>query len=143
MKHRVKKMRFGRGYDFNKMMVRKLSVNFFMKGHLSSTLARLKTIKPFIETLISKMKKETSSNKNYLLKILNNQKVVKMGFDNFGKAILNVKGGYLRIIKYGQRNSDGSEFGRLEWAYPVVIETEKTIKKTEQKKVIPVSSKTK
>ena len=73
MKHRVKKMRFGRGYDFNKMMVRKLSVNFFLKGHLSTTLARLKIIKPFIETLISKMKKETISNKNYLLKQLADQ----------------------------------------------------------------------
>ncbi len=135
-------MRFGRGYDFNKMMVRKLSVNFFLKGHLSSTLARLKIIKPFIEKLISKMKKETTSNKNYLLAILNNKKLVKMGFDNFGKAILNVKGGYLRIVKYGQRNSDGSEFGRLEWAHPVVIETEK-IKKIEPKKVTPISLKTK
>jgi len=142
MKHRVKKMRFGRGYDFNKMMVRKLSVNFFLKGHLSTTLARLKIIKPFIETLISKMKKETSSNKNYLLKVLNNKEVVKMGFDNFGKTIANVKGGYLRIIKYGPRNSDGSEFGRLEWAYPVVIEKEK-VKKTELKKVTPVNPKAK
>lgn len=88
------------------------------------------------------MKKETTSNKNYLLAILNNKKLVKMGFDNFGKAILNVKGGYLRIVKYGQRNSDGSEFGRLEWAHPVVIETEK-IKKIEPKKVTPISLKTK
>jgi len=35
------------------------------------------------------MKKETSSNKNYLLKVLNNKEVVKMGFDNFGKTIAN------------------------------------------------------
>jgi len=143
MKHRVKKMRFGRGYDFNKMMVRKLSVNFFLKGHLSTTLARLKIIKPFIETLISKMKKETISNKNYLLKILNDPKVVRMGFDNFGKVIAKVNGGYLRIIKYCPRNSDGSEFGRLEWAYPIVIETVKAIKKVEPKKATPVKPKTK
>lgn len=136
-------MRFGRGYDFNKMMVRKLSVNFFLKGHLSTTLARLKIIKPFIETLISKMKKETVSNKNYLLKIFNDQKVVRMGFDNFGKAISKINGGYLRIIKYGPRNSDGSEFGRLEWAHPVVIETAKAVKKEEPKKIAPTDSKTK
>jgi len=89
-------MRFGRGYDFNKMMVRKLSVNFFLKGHLTTTLARLKIIKPYIETLISKMKKETASNKNYLIRIFNNPELVRMCFDNFGKVIVNVNGGYLK-----------------------------------------------
>ena len=66
-----------------------------------------------------------------------------MGFDNFGKVIAKVNGGYLRIIKYCPRNSDGSEFGRLEWAYPIVIETVKAIKKVEPKKATPVKPKTK
>jgi len=135
MRHRFKKTKFGRGYDFDKMMIRKLSNNFLLNNHLETTLSRIKKIKPVLESLISKMKKDSESNKNLLLKYLDNNEVIEKGFKIIGPAITKINGGYLKIIKIGTRNSDGSEEARLEWAHKIVFP--ESVKK-ETDKVKPV-----
>ena len=120
MRHRVKKIKFADGYDANRALVRKLAVNFFLKGKLSTTLSRAKAIKPVLEKLIEKMKVKTESNLNYLKQKLDNREVLEIAYRDIGPVIAKINGGYIRVIKLGKRQSDGAETARIEWVYPVI-----------------------
>jgi large subunit ribosomal protein L17 len=120
MRHRVKKIKFSDGIDANRALVRKLAVNFFLKGKLTTTLAKAKAIKPVIERLIEKMKEKTEANVNYLKQKLDSDEVLLIAYRDIGPVVAKINGGYVRIIKLGQRESDGAEVGRIEWVYPII-----------------------
>ena len=120
MRHRVKKIKFSNGIDANRALVRKLAVNFFLKGKLTTTLSKAKAIKPVIERLIEKMKIRTEANVNYLKQKLDNKEVIEMAYKDISPIIAKINGGYVRVVKLGQRESDGAEVGRIEWVYPII-----------------------
>lgn len=120
MRHRVKKVKFSNGIDANRALVRKLAVNFFLKGKLSTTLSRAKAMKPVIEKLIEKMKIKTESNFNYLKQKLDDKEVLKIAYNDISPVVAKINGGYVRVIKLGRRESDGAETARIEWVYPII-----------------------
>lgn len=120
MRHRVKKIKFSDGYDANRALVRKLAVNFFLKGKLTTTLVKAKAMKPVIEKLIEKMKVKTESNLNYLRQKLDNNEMIAIAYKDISPVIRKINGGYIRIIKLGKRDSDGAEMGKVEWVYPII-----------------------
>jgi len=120
MRHGVKKIKFSNGIDANLALTRKLAVNFFLKGKLSTTLSKAKAMKPVIERLIEKMKVKTESNLNYLKQKLDSKEVIEMAYKDISPTIAKINGGYVRVIKLGQRESDGAETARIEWVYPII-----------------------
>lgn len=120
MRHRVKKIKVKWGRDANKMLMRKLAANFISKGKIITTIKKAKIVKSHIERLVEKSKIKTEANKNYLLRFIANRKLITFLFDTVGTALKNISGGYVRIIKMGSRESDGSEMAKLEWAHPIV-----------------------
>lgn len=120
MRHRVKKIKFSNGIDANRALVRKLAVNFFLKGKLTTTLSKAKAIKPVIEKLIEKMKVKTESNLNYLKQKLDNKEVLEIAYKDISPVIVKINGGYIRVVKLGKRESDGAETARIEWVYPII-----------------------
>jgi len=120
MRHGVKKIKFSNGIDANRALTRKLAVNFFLKGKLSTTLSKAKAMKPVIERLIEKMKVKTESNLNYLKQKLDRKEVIEMAYKDISPTIAKINGGYVRVIKLGQRESDGAETARIEWVYPII-----------------------
>jgi len=120
MRHGVKKIKFSNGIDANRALTRKLAVNFFLKGKLSTTFSKAKAMKPVIERLIEKMKVKTESNLNYLKQKLDSKEVIEMAYKDISPTIAKINGGYVRVIKLGQRESDGAETARIEWVYPII-----------------------
>ena len=103
------------------MLVRKLAVNFVTHSRIETTLKRAKVLKSVVEKLVEKAKVESEANKNSLLSILNNKKIVERMFKETGKAMKDKVGGYVRIVRLGiGRRDDGAEMARLEWAHPIV-----------------------
>ncbi|MFN4212677.1 MAG: 50S ribosomal protein L17 [Microgenomates group bacterium] len=119
MRHRVKKIKVKGGKDANKMLMVKLVNNFFVKGKLTTTIKKAKLVKSYIERLVEKSKVKTEANKNYLLRYIHDKKLINFLFETVGPAFKSLKGGYVRIIRIGQRDSDGSEIGKLEWTQPI------------------------
>lgn len=132
MRHGVKKIKFNWGKDANKMLMRKLAVNFLSKGYLQTTLSKAKALRPYLEKLVSKMKVKSEANKNYLLRYLGDEKIVNNGFKVIGPALSKINGGYVRIIKMNIRSTDGATMTKIVWVYPVVLEEVKKIKKDEK-----------
>lgn len=142
MWHGVKKIKIEQGSDANKMLVRKLAINFFKHGKLVTTVKKAKVLKSTIEKLVERTKSQSEANKNVLLGVLDNWRFVQSVFKNVGPALKDKVGGYVRIVRLGSRQSDGAVMSRLEWAYPVVFEEKKETPKTPEKtKKVKVSAK--
>lgn len=121
MLHNASKIKFHSGKDSNKMIVRKLLLNFLTHSHIVTTQKKGKVLKTIADKLVHKLKSKTESNKNVLLKYFPNSKLVNKLFDEVGAQVKNVNGGFLRVVKLNQRESDGSLMVRVEWAHPVVF----------------------
>src|SRR5438552_2143001 len=115
MEHARKNLRFKYGKDANKMLLRKLAKNFILKGKLTTTEKKAKFLKPNIEILVNGAKKNSQSAMNNLKSRLADKKVLEILINQVAPVFKNRVGGYVRLVKLSQRESDGSKMARIEW----------------------------
>ncbi|OGK22298.1 50S ribosomal protein L17 [Candidatus Roizmanbacteria bacterium RIFCSPHIGHO2_01_FULL_39_8] len=132
MRHRIKKIKFKSGRGANKMMTRKLIVNFIRQGKITTTLKRVKILKAQIEKLVEKMKVKNEANKNKLLSVVGDERLIPKMFEDIGKPLKERVGGYVKIVRLGARQSDSAEVAMLEWAYPIITNKEIKGKKAKE-----------
>ncbi len=118
MKHRVKKIKFKKGKDANKMLVKKLLLNFVKRGKIKTTIKRGKVLKAAIDKLMNLAKE---NKKNLILKYINNKKLTEFLMNKVVPVFSERKTGFTSIKKIGKRLSDGSEMVILSWIKPVII----------------------
>ncbi len=128
MRHGSNKIKVQYGRDANRMLMRKLAVNFFTHGKITTTEKKARVLKPYIERLVEKTKEVSEANKNYLLKSLARPKLVQTLFTSVGVAFKDRIGGYVSMQKLYERPNDGTLLIRLAWITPVVLE-KKLVKK--------------
>ncbi|MDA1316423.1 MAG: hypothetical protein O3B87_00185 [bacterium] len=102
--------------------MRKLVVNFLEHAHVETTLARGKAMKQRLDHVVFKMKTRSEQNTIYLKQYFPDRKTIEMLFDQVGKAIATIDGGYVRIVRLNRRLRDGAMMVRVEWAHPIVID---------------------
>lgn len=141
MKHGYQKIKIHSGKDSNRMILRKLLSNFFINSHIVTTEKKGKILKTAVDTMVSKLKQDKPANRNVVLSYIGDTKLVKHLFDKIGSQVSNINGGFVRLIKLGQRENDGSMMTRLEWAHPVVNDYKKiaSVKKPVEKKNVKVA----
>lgn len=115
MRHRLKKNNLGRKTAPRQSLIRSLAISLIIHGKIKTTLAKAKTVRPFIEKLVTRAKNNKLANRRILIAKLNNHEVVNKLINDYGKKYAGRKGGYLRIIKLGQRKGDGAESAILEF----------------------------
>lgn len=140
MRHRAKKNKFGHGVDNTHMTLRKLCNNFLAHDRMETTMHRARATKSQLERLIEKAKVENEANKIVLRSFFDDEDTVAMMFSKIGPFWKDVQGGYVRVVRLTERESDASAMGRLEWSKPFITEkpeekkVEKKIEKEEIKK---------
>lgn len=117
MKHQIKKIKFRGGKDANTMLVRKMCSNFISHGTLTTTQAKAKMMKSVLDTLIAKTGERTEGNKNYMLRILADAKLVDRLFTQLGPKTKDIKGGYVTLRRDKIRMNDGSQMVQVTWAH--------------------------
>jgi len=96
-----------------KALLRSLTNNFFLYEKIKTTEARAKELRPIAEKLITKAKKNNVANHRLLLKTLTPQLAKKLMKDT-ALRYKDRNGGYTRILKLGQRDSDGGKMVIIE-----------------------------
>ncbi len=114
MRHRTKRHKLGRTSPHRKRTLAALSNALIEHKHIRTTIAKAKAIRPFIEPLITRAKTDTEHNRRQVFRYLQDKKAVSTLFDEIGERVEGRPGGYVRIIKLGQRNNDGSEMALVE-----------------------------
>ena len=106
---RVKnKRRFGRNKSQKKALMQSLSRNLIHNGRIKTTEAKAKELRTFVEPLITTAKKDSVQSRRKLDKHFDKKTTSKM-ISEIGPQYQDRPGGYTRIIKIGQRDSDGAK----------------------------------
>ena len=102
MRHLKRGRKFGRERKLRRSLIRSLLNNFIKAEKITTTEAKAKEIRPLVEKLITRAKKDTVSNRRLVAKTLAPAQVKKL-FGEIAPRYAERKGGYTRIIKLGRR----------------------------------------
>jgi len=116
MKHRRAGRKLNRDINQRKALFKNLIAALILKGKVQTTEAKAKAVRPLVEKLITKAKKNTLASKRQVLKRLkNNKKISTILWTDIAKTFTNRTSGFTRIIPLTQRKGDMAKMVRLEW----------------------------
>lgn len=116
MRHHQSNRKFNRVKNVRTALVRSLAKSLILKEKITTTEPKAKEIRPYVEKLVTKAKKDTLTNRRLVIeKIGQDKKVVAKLFTELGTRFNERRGGYTRITKLGRRISDGSPMAVIEF----------------------------
>ncbi|OIO47563.1 MAG: 50S ribosomal protein L17 [Parcubacteria group bacterium CG1_02_40_82] len=107
MRHKNRGRKFGQKRDQRRAFLKSLVINLIMQGKIKTTEARAKEIRGLAERLITKTKKGDLANIRFAQRFLPKTALNKL-VKEIAPKYKERAGGYTRIVKLGQRSSDGA-----------------------------------
>ncbi len=96
-------------------LMRSLARNLVNEGRITTTLPKAKSLRPFVEKLVTKAKTGTLASRRLVISRIQGEKETKELFDTIAKKYKDRKGGYLRIIKIPARVLDAAPMAMIEF----------------------------
>ena len=106
MRHGLGTKKIGRLKGQTETLARSLVRSFFLKGHIKTTLAKAKLMKPVAERMITLARKDDLSSYRRLLVLLRDSDFVQTFKKDVTQRCGQRPGGYLRITKCEPRKGD-------------------------------------
>jgi large subunit ribosomal protein L17 len=114
MRHGKKFNHLGRTASHRKAMLSNMAKSLLEHKRISTTLAKAKELRKYIEPLITKAKEDTTHNRRVAFSYLKNKEAIKLLFGEVIEKVGSRPGGYTRIIKTGFRLGDNAEMCIIE-----------------------------
>lgn len=114
MRHLVKGRKLNRTAAHRGATMRALAMALIKNDRITTTLAKAKELRSFIEPLITRAKEDVMHNRRIVFAHLNEKSSVSKLFDVIGPASKDRPGGYTRVLKLGFRAGDGAETALIE-----------------------------
>ena len=109
MRHHDNIRKFGRKRKVRRGLMRSLAHNLILEEKIITTEAKAKSLRPYIEKLVTHARKDTVANRRLVSSRLGNDKVAtKRLFDIIAPRYKDRSGGYTRIVRVGVRAGDGA-----------------------------------
>jgi large subunit ribosomal protein L17 len=109
MRHGNKINHLGRTTAHRAALLRNLTIALFTHKRITTTLAKAKELRTFVEPLITKAKDNTTHNRRMVFSSLQNKEAVKELFGEIRDKVGDRPGGYTRILRTGFRLGDAAE----------------------------------
>ncbi|MDD2284940.1 MAG: 50S ribosomal protein L17 [Paludibacter sp.] len=130
MRHNKKFNHLGRKSAHRKSMLANMAVSLIQHKRITTTLAKAKALRVYVEPLLTKSKEDTTNSRRTVFSYLQNKEAVTELFQNISQKIADRPGGYTRILKTGLRLGDNAEMCIIELVdYNENMLKEKTTKK--------------
>ena len=133
MRHNKKFNHLGRKAAHRGAMLSNMACSLIMHKRISTTLAKAKALRIYVEPLLTKAKEDTTANRRLVFSELKQKEVVTELFKNVSEKIANRPGGYTRILRTGFRLGDAAEMCIIElvdYNENMLKETKKAAKKS-------------
>lgn len=114
MRHRKKGKKIGRTSSHRKRTLQALSNALIENKRITTTVAKAKALRPFVEPLITRAKEDSQHNRRQVFRHLQSNDAIEELFGEVSERVGDRPGGYTRIIKLGQRSGDGAELALVE-----------------------------
>ena len=114
MRHGKKFNHLSRKRGHRLALLRNLSAALIKYKRISTTLAKAKALKAYVEPLITKSKLNTTHSRRDVFAYLGNKEAVDELFTDVAAKVANRPGGYTRVIRTGFRAGDGADMAMIE-----------------------------
>ena len=115
MKHNIKNKKLNKTSSHRKAMFMNMSNALIKHEQITTTLAKAKELRRFVEKVITLGKKGDLVSRRKTVSILQDQKMSKKVFDVLADRYKGRPGGYTRIIKLGNRFGDNAPTAVIEF----------------------------
>lgn len=106
--------RFGHSASHQKAMIGNMVASLIAAEAIVTTQAKAKFIKPIAEKAISKAKLGTLHAQRQVVALIRDKEMATKLFTEIAPRYQDRNGGYLRIIKIGNRQGDNAPLARIE-----------------------------
>ena len=115
MRHAKKINHLGRTDAHRKAMLSNMATSLIMHKRISTTLAKAKALRMFVEPIVTRSKNDTTHSRREVFSQLQNKYAVTELFREISPKIADRPGGYTRILKTGFRKGDNAEMCIIEF----------------------------
>jgi large subunit ribosomal protein L17 len=114
MRHRKANRQLRRTSEQRLALLRGLAQSLIEHGAITTTEAKAKELRPFVEKLITKARSGTLHDRRLAGRHVQKRATADKLFQEVGPRFQTRAGGYTRILKLGHRKGDGAEMARIE-----------------------------
>ena len=114
MRHNKKFNHLSRTAEHRKAMLANMAISLIMHKRITTTLAKAKALKKYVEPLITRSKDDSTNSRRVVFSYLQNKEAIKELFGEVAMKVGDRPGGYTRIIKLGTRQGDAASICFIE-----------------------------
>ena len=114
MRHNKKFNHLSRTADHRAAMLANMAISLIMHKRITTTLAKAKALKKYVEPLITRSKDDNTNSRRVVFSYLQNKEALKELFGAVAQKVGDRPGGYTRIIKLGTRQGDAASVAFIE-----------------------------
>ena len=114
MRHNKKFNHLSRTADHRAALLANLAIALIQHKRITTTLAKAKALKKYVEPLITKSKNDTTNSRRVVFRYLQNKEAVTELFKEIAVKVGDRPGGYTRVIKLGLRRGDAAPIAFIE-----------------------------
>ena len=129
MRHNKKFNHLSRTASHRHAMLANMAISLIMHKRITTTLAKAKALKKYVEPIITRSKDNTTNSRRVVFGYLQNKYALKELFGTVAEKVGDRPGGYTRIIKLGSRLGDAADMCFIE-----LVDFDDNMAKTETKK---------
>jgi large subunit ribosomal protein L17 len=116
MRHHNNVRKFGRTKNQRRALLKGLALSLIKTERITTTEAKAKELRPYIEKMISQAQKGDANSKRLIVaKLMNRVTESKKLIEDIAPRFKGRQGGYTRILKLPQRLSDGAPMAIIEF----------------------------
>ncbi|MFZ2886498.1 MAG: 50S ribosomal protein L17 [Minisyncoccia bacterium] len=115
MKHGKKRRTLNRTKRQREALLRGLARSLVLENGITTTEAKAKELRPFVEELVTASKKGSVASRRLVASRLHDSEAVKVLHDKYAKQYAARAGGYTRIVKLGRQGKRVAEMARIEF----------------------------
>ena len=114
MRHNKKFNHLGRTASHRASLLANMASSLIMHKRITTTLAKAKALKKYVEPLITRSKNDTTTSRRIVFRYLQDKYAVKELFGDVAAKVADRPGGYTRVIKLGTRQGDAASIAFIE-----------------------------
>ena len=114
MRHGKKFNHLSRKTAHRKAMLANMACSLIEHKRINTTVAKAKALRQYVEPIITKSKNDTTHNRRLVFSTLRDKYAVTELFRDIAVKVGDRPGGYIRIIKLGNRQGDNASMAMVE-----------------------------
>ena len=113
MRHNKAINHLGRKSGHRKALLSNMATSLILHKRITTTVAKAKALKSYVEPLITKSKEDTTHNRRVVFSYLKNKEAVSELFRTIAPKVADRPGGYTRVLHVGFRKGDAAEMALI------------------------------